>query len=37
LGSLTIIGDEAHEPYDWPRLSKQVLKGWVLLFVAVHS
>ena len=28
-GSLTIIGDEAHEPYDRPPLSKQVLKGWV--------
>lgn len=28
-GSLTIIGDEQHEPYDRPPLSKQVLKGWV--------
>ena len=28
-GSLTIIGDEVHEPYDRPPLSKQVLKGWV--------
>ncbi|GAA3168338.1 MULTISPECIES: NAD(P)/FAD-dependent oxidoreductase [Streptomyces] len=28
-GSLTLIGDEAHEPYDRPPLSKQVLKGWV--------
>ena len=28
-GSLTIIGDELHEPYDRPPLSKQVLKGWV--------
>src|SRR5215813_2129602 len=28
-GSLTIIGDEPHEPYDRPPLSKQVLKGWV--------
>ena len=28
-GSLTIIGDEIHEPYDRPPLSKQVLKGWV--------
>jgi NADPH-dependent 2,4-dienoyl-CoA reductase/sulfur reductase-like enzyme len=28
-GSLTIIGDEKHEPYDRPPLSKQVLKGWV--------
>ncbi|MGZ4515052.1 MAG: NAD(P)/FAD-dependent oxidoreductase [Mycobacterium sp.] len=28
-GQLTIIGDEAHEPYDRPPLSKQVLKGWV--------
>ena len=27
--SLTIIGDEPHEPYDRPPLSKQVLKGWV--------
>lgn len=26
-GSLTIIGDEPHEPYDRPPLSKQVLKG----------
>ncbi|MEI7718213.1 MAG: FAD-dependent oxidoreductase, partial [Mycobacterium sp.] len=25
-GSLTIIGDEPHEPYDRPPLSKQVLK-----------
>ena len=24
-GSLTIIGDEPHEPYDRPPLSKQVL------------
>ena len=28
-GSLTIIGDEPHEPYDRPPLSKQILKGWV--------
>lgn len=28
-GELTIIGDEPHEPYDRPPLSKQVLKGWV--------
>jgi 3-phenylpropionate/trans-cinnamate dioxygenase ferredoxin reductase subunit len=28
-GSLTLIGDEVHEPYDRPPLSKQVLKGWV--------
>jgi NADPH-dependent 2,4-dienoyl-CoA reductase/sulfur reductase-like enzyme len=28
-GSLTVIGDEVHEPYDRPPLSKQVLKGWV--------
>ncbi len=28
-GQLTIIGDEPHEPYDRPPLSKQVLKGWV--------
>ena len=28
-GSLTLIGDELHEPYDRPPLSKQVLKGWV--------
>jgi len=28
-GSLTLIGDEAHEPYDRPPLSKQVLDGWV--------
>ena len=28
-GSLTIIGEEVHEPYDRPPLSKQVLKGWV--------
>lgn len=28
-GSLTIIGDEPHEPYDRPPLSKAVLKGWV--------
>ena len=27
--SLTVIGDEPHEPYDRPPLSKQVLKGWV--------
>ena len=26
---MTIIGDEPHEPYDRPPLSKQVLKGWV--------
>lgn len=28
-GPLTVIGDEPHEPYDRPPLSKQVLKGWV--------
>ena len=28
-GKLIIIGDEPHEPYDRPPLSKQVLKGWV--------
>jgi len=28
-GQLTIVGDEPHEPYDRPPLSKQVLKGWV--------
>jgi 3-phenylpropionate/trans-cinnamate dioxygenase ferredoxin reductase subunit len=28
-GRLTLIGDEPHEPYDRPPLSKQVLKGWV--------
>jgi 3-phenylpropionate/trans-cinnamate dioxygenase ferredoxin reductase subunit len=28
-GHLTIIGDEPHEPYDRPPLSKQVAKGWV--------
>jgi NADPH-dependent 2,4-dienoyl-CoA reductase/sulfur reductase-like enzyme/ferredoxin len=28
-GSLTLIGDEAHEPYDRPPLSKQVMSGWV--------
>jgi 3-phenylpropionate/trans-cinnamate dioxygenase ferredoxin reductase subunit len=27
-GSLTIIGDEPHEPYDRPPLSKGVLAGW---------
>jgi NADPH-dependent 2,4-dienoyl-CoA reductase/sulfur reductase-like enzyme/ferredoxin len=28
-GSLTVIGDEASEPYDRPPLSKQVVDGWV--------
>jgi NADPH-dependent 2,4-dienoyl-CoA reductase/sulfur reductase-like enzyme len=28
-GELTVIGDERHEPYDRPPLSKQVLTGWV--------
>ena len=28
-GKLTVIGDEAHQPYDRPPLSKQVLTGWV--------
>ncbi|WP_036510521.1 MULTISPECIES: NAD(P)/FAD-dependent oxidoreductase [Nocardia] len=28
-GNLTLIGDEPHEPYDRPPLSKQVLQGWV--------
>jgi 3-phenylpropionate/trans-cinnamate dioxygenase ferredoxin reductase subunit len=28
-GKLTLIGDEPHEPYDRPPLSKQVLTGWV--------
>lgn len=28
-GSLTLIGDEACDPYDRPPLSKQVLTGWV--------
>ena len=26
-GALTLVGDEAHQPYDRPPLSKQVLKG----------
>lgn len=28
-GSLTMIGDEPHEPYDRPPLSKQVQTGWI--------
>ena len=28
-GSLTLIGEETHEPYDRPPLSKQVLTGMV--------
>jgi NADPH-dependent 2,4-dienoyl-CoA reductase/sulfur reductase-like enzyme/ferredoxin len=28
-GPLTMIGDERHEPYDRPPLSKQALAGWV--------
>ena len=28
-GSLTVIGDEPHDPYDRPPLSKQVQEGWV--------
>lgn len=28
-GHLTMIGDESHQPYDRPPLSKQVLTGWV--------
>jgi NADPH-dependent 2,4-dienoyl-CoA reductase/sulfur reductase-like enzyme len=28
-GHLTLIGDEPHEPYDRPPLSKQVLTGWI--------
>jgi NADPH-dependent 2,4-dienoyl-CoA reductase/sulfur reductase-like enzyme len=28
-GPITVIGDEAHPPYDRPPLSKQVLTGWV--------
>lgn len=28
-GHLTLVGDEPHEPYDRPPLSKQVLTGWV--------
>lgn len=28
-GSLVLIGDETHAPYDRPPLSKQVLTGWV--------
>ncbi|HVY02915.1 MAG TPA: FAD-dependent oxidoreductase [Caulobacterales bacterium] len=27
--ALTLIGEETHEPYDRPPLSKQVLSGWV--------
>ena len=26
-GSITVVGDEAHAPYDRPPLSKQVLRG----------
>ncbi|MFF2031376.1 FAD-dependent oxidoreductase [Arthrobacter sp. NPDC058192] len=29
-GSLTLVGEEAHEPYDRPPLSKQVLAGYVV-------
>ncbi|MDF2255215.1 NAD(P)/FAD-dependent oxidoreductase [Streptantibioticus ferralitis] len=28
-GDLTLIGDEPHEPYDRPPLSKAVLSGWL--------
>ncbi|MBV1852951.1 FAD-dependent oxidoreductase [Catellatospora tritici] len=28
-GTLTVIGDEPHEPYDRPPLSKQVQTGWI--------
>ena len=28
-GDLTLVGDEPHDPYDRPPLSKQVLSGWV--------
>lgn len=28
-GELTLIGDEPHEPYDRPPLSKTVLSGWI--------
>jgi 3-phenylpropionate/trans-cinnamate dioxygenase ferredoxin reductase subunit len=28
-GELTLIGDEPHEPYDRPPLSKAVLSGWL--------
>ena len=28
-GRLTLIGDEPHEPYDRPPLSKSVLSGWL--------
>jgi NADPH-dependent 2,4-dienoyl-CoA reductase/sulfur reductase-like enzyme len=28
-GALTLIGDEPHQPYDRPPLSKQVATGWV--------
>ena len=28
-GQLTLIGDEPHEPYDRPPLSKAVLSGWL--------
>lgn len=28
-GSLTMIGEEPHRPYDRPPLSKQVLDGWI--------
>jgi NADPH-dependent 2,4-dienoyl-CoA reductase/sulfur reductase-like enzyme/ferredoxin len=28
-GSLTMIGDERHAPYDRPPLSKQALDGWI--------
>src|SRR5262245_53890752 len=28
-GRLTLVGDEACEPYDRPPLTKQVLSGWV--------
>ena len=28
-GSLTLIEDENHDPYDRPPLSKQVLSGWI--------
>ena len=28
-GPLTMIGDERHEPYDRPPLSKQALGGWI--------
>lgn len=37
VGSATVVGDEAHEPYDQVPLPRQALTGWACISQAATS